>query len=65
MTFTGEERKRYNRVYEKKRRSSIPRLRIALEVLREYGMLWEYERRCDDEGIEDPLSLPRRPGERP
>lgn len=65
MPSTDRERKKQTQLlYEQKRRKAYTRLRIALKVMQEYGCLWEYEQRCADEGIEDPLMVPD-PQEKP
>lgn len=57
-----EQHRQMRRFHDAKRRKAVPRLRIALQVLREYGLTWEYERACADEGIEDPhLITDKRP----
>lgn len=50
------------RRYELKRRKAVARLRIALRVIDEYGLTWEYERACADEGLEEPtlVSVPQK-----
>ena len=53
-----EKKREIGRRYEAKRRSCTRRLRLALEVLEEYGLTDRFELRCRDEGIEHPLLIP-------
>lgn len=58
--MTAAEKRERARHDNQKRAYALVRLRVALQVLREYGCLWEYERACADEGIENPLLLPEK-----